>query len=411
MPVELPELESPEPAPGQPRTIVWLGLLVVVILSGAVIGLLTWPKGEPTGTVWFWILLIVLPALTWCVMFGLRLHYYDEETQRLQAQREVGTQDRERVLLFAREPLAVLGCAYLVAPGSVGVAGRIAAGEQTLRAGTSFAGVDAVRHTALELKEDPVVPGRYRACFNSLLEALSGALEAIPDKMPFSVDLHLPAKEDQDELLDTWQSCWNGKNLRPAKAKRRDVDQGLMALDEWLDIPGGPSLERAALFISVQLHDNPPQMSAEAAVGMLLAWAPLAGRLGLQAQAMLHRPVESGKPALDAALSRALLWGNASAADVNNLWQAGLSGPEKNALIQSASDMKLGVSQTAGLSGVHDIDRAMGHSGVCAGWLAVALGIEHAGQTGSPQLMAWREGSLRFAVAHAPRAEEVESNV
>lgn len=404
MPVELPALESPEPAPGPPRAIVWLGLFVVVMLTGVAVGLLTWPKAEPTGTVWFWVFLIVLPALAWSVMFGLRLHYYDEETERLQAEREVRRQDRDKALLFASEPLAVLDCAYLVAPGSTDVAGKIANGEHMLHAGTSLAGIDAVRHTALELKEDPEAPGRYRACFNSLLEQIAGAVAAVPDKMPFSVDLHVPSNEDQDELLDTWQSCWDGKNLRPVKAKPLAGNQGLMALDEWLDIRGGPSLERATLFVSVQLHDNPPQMSAEAAVGVLLAWAPLAERNGLNTRATLHRPVESGKPGLDAAISRVLLWGKTTAADVSDLWQAGLPGTDKTALLQAASDMNLGVSQTAGLSGVHDIDPAIGNTGVCSGWLAVALGIEHAEQTGTPQLMAWREGSLRLAIAHAPRA-------
>jgi hypothetical protein len=404
MPVELPELEPSESAPGLPRVIVWLVLFVVVMVAAVVIGLLTWSKGEPTGTLWFWIRLIVLPALTWCVMFGLRLHYFDEETERLQAEREVRRQDRDKALLFASEPLAVLGCAYLVASGSTDVASKIAEGELTLHAGTSLAGISAVRHSALELKEDLEAPGRYRACFNSVLERIAGAVTAVPDKLPFSISLHLPSGEDQDELLNTWQSCWEEKNLRAVKATPLAVDQGLMAVDEWLDIRGGRSLERVTLFVSVQLHDDSPQMSAEAAVGVLLAWAPLAERNGLKAQALLHRPVETGKAGLHAALSTALLWGKTTAADVSDLWQAGLTGTDKTAFLQAASDMKLGVSETTGLSGVHDIDLAVGRSAVCAGWLAVALGIEHAVQTGTPQLMAWREGSLRLAVVHAPCA-------
>lgn len=404
MPAELPELEPPEVAPNPPRAIVWLGLFVVVMLAGVIIGLLTWPKIEPTDTVWFWVRLLMLPALAWSVMFGLRRHYYDEETDRLQAEREVREEDRNKALLFASEPLAVLGCAYVAAPGSADVASRIAKGERSLNAGTSLAGIDAVRHTALKLKEDDEVPGRYRDCFNSLLERIAGAVAAVPDRMPFSVRLHLPADVDQVGLLNMWQSCWAGKHLRPVKAKALAVDQGLMALDEWLDIRGGPSLERATLFVSVQLHDNPPQMSAEAAVGVLLAWAPLAERCELKTQAMLHRPLELRTTGLDAALSKVLLWGKTTPAEVSDLWQAGLSGTDKGALLQAASDTKLGVAQTARFSGVHDIDLAIGHSGVCAGWLAVALGIEHAVQSGAPQLMAWREGSLRLAVAHAARA-------
>ena len=124
----------------------------------------------------------------------------------------------------------------------------------------------------------------------------------------------------------------------------------------------------------------------------------------LTTRALLHRPVDASGPGMDTALSRVLLWGDATAAEISDLWQAGMAGQDKRALLQAASNTKLGVSQTAGLSGVHDVDLAIGHPGVCAGWLSIALGIEHAAQTGAPQLMAWHEGSLRFAVARTPRA-------
>ncbi|WP_230963394.1 hypothetical protein [Burkholderia stagnalis] len=337
-------------------------------------------------------------------MFGLRLHYYDEQMQRRQAVRDVRAVDRERKLRFASEPLAVLACTYLTAPGSTEVASKIAGGELALSARTSAAGIDAIRHTALELNESKEVPGRYRACFNALLEQISGAVMAVPARVPFSVQLLLPADADHGNLLDTWHACWVAKNLRPAPAKRFSVEQGVMIVDEWLDIRGGPALECAMLFVSVQLHDDPPQSSAEAAVGMLLAWAPLAERYGLTTRALLHRPVEIGASGLAAALSKVLQWGETSAVEINHLWQAGLPNQDKRALLQAASDTKLGVSQTTGLSGVYDIDQAIGHPGVCAGWLDIALGIEHVVRTGAPQLMAWHEGALRFTLARAPRA-------
>lgn len=399
MPVELPESEPPEVAPSPPRAIVWLGLLVVFMAAGVALALLTWPKGEPTNTAWFWVRLLGLPALTWCVAYGLRLHYYDQETERLQAEREVCEEDRAKALQFASEPLAVLGCAYLTGPGCGDVANSIAGGKLVLSAQTTQGGTDAVRHTALELQEDQAMPGgRYRACFTALLEQIAGAVEAVPNGVPFSVCLHLPSDVDQPALQNTWQSCWVGKGLRPAKAKLLAGEMGLMALDEWLDIRGGPALERVTLFVSAQLHDSPQQGSAETVVAMLLAWAPLAERSGLKARTMLHRPVESQSSGLESALSKVLLWGKATAGEVKHLWQAALLHEDKDALLQVASEIKLGFSQTDQLSGVHDIDAALGDSGVCAGWLAVALGIEHSQQTKVPQLAAWREGRLRLAI-------------
>ncbi|WP_246355702.1 hypothetical protein [Paraburkholderia humisilvae] len=381
-------------------------MFVLIMCAGVLISLLTWPNGEPTHTTWFWIRLLALPALVWCVTFGLRLHYYDEETQRLQAERDVRAEDREKALRFASEPLAVLGCAYLTQPGTADTARKIANGELALVAQTSHAGTHAVRHTALELNEDENEnePGRYRACFTALLKQIEDAVAAIPNRIPLSVRLHLPPDADQKSLLNTWQSCWSERNFRQVQAKPLSTKKGMMALDEWLDIRGGPSLERATLFVSVQLHDSPPQSSAEAAVGILFAWAPLADRYALRTQAMLHRPVEAGDSGLEVALSKVLQWGKTLPAEIRDLWQAGLPSTEKGALVQAASNTNLAVSLTTGLTGVHDVDQAIGNPGVCAGWLATALAIEHAVQTGAPQLIASHEGQLRLAVCRPSRA-------
>jgi hypothetical protein len=407
MPVQLPEPDPSGAEPKPPRAIVWASVFVVVMLAGAGIAMLTWPTGESTDTAWFWVRLLGLPALTWCGTFGLRLHFYDETRQRREAERDVCADERRKALRFAREPLAVLDSVYLTASGSTGVARMMAAGELALNARTTLAGVDAIRHTALELTETRDAPGRYRTCFNAVLERIAGAVAALPAEVPLSVRLHLPADVDQDDLLQTWQACWAARDLRPTRAELLRIEQGVMFLDEWLDIRGGPSLERAVLLVAAQLHDNPAQSNAEAAVGMLLAWAPLADRRAMTTRALLHRPVEADASGPDVALSNALLWGESSADEINDLWQAGLPAHDKRALLQAASDAKLGVSQTSGLSGVHDIDRAIGHPGVCAGWLDMALGLEHAVQTGTPQLMAWHEGTLRLAVARVPRARSI----
>jgi hypothetical protein len=178
-----------------------------------------------------------------------------------------------------------------------------------------------------------------------------------------------------------------------------------MALDGWLDIRGGPELEKFTLFVSVQLHHKPPPNSAEAAVALLLGWAPLAERRGFKPLALLHRPVEVDAMVLSAAVPLALLWGKAEASQLNDLWQAGLKGKDKSALVQAASDLSLGISQSDELSGIHDIDVAMGDPGVAAGWLALVLAVEHAAMTGKPQLMATREGALRLAITQPAKEQ------
>jgi hypothetical protein len=398
MPVTLPPAESPEPRPSPPRFVVWLFLMIVVVAIGVISTLLTWPKSEPTGTVWFWVRLLVIPPLGWAVALGLRSFYYEQECARIEADNEALWNDREKALQFASDPLAVAGCSYLTGAGSGDLASVLSQGAGTLEARTSADGSNAVRHSALTLTCDDEDPDRYRACFQNLIDSVAETVRAIPHDVPFGVRLQLPDDVDHEALLKTWQVCWKDKRLRVAKAALLPTDMGVMALDEWLDNRGGLTLERFLLFVVVQLHVKPPQNSAEAAVALVLGWAPLARRRYIKSIALLHRPVESESDKTNAALSTALQWGRTTSDKVKDLWQVGLQHAEKTTISRSLSDLSIGVSETENLSGIHDIDTAIGYPGNAAGWLAIALGIEHAAQNNNPQLVAWRERSLRFAV-------------
>lgn len=111
----------------------------------------------------------------------------------------------------------------------------------------------------------------------------------------------------------------------------------MMDLDAWLDVSGGSSLERFALVVAVQLRDAPIESSAEAAVAILLGWAPLAERSGVASRASLHRPVEITAD-FNQAISKALLWGDVEAAELADVWQAGISGADRSALLQAVAD-------------------------------------------------------------------------
>ncbi|MGX6998923.1 hypothetical protein [Caballeronia sp. KNU42] len=375
------------------------------MLTSMVGTLLTWPDANPTGSAWFWVRLLAFPTLGCSLAFGLRLLYYQEELNRLAADDDELAENQATAIQFATEPLAVVGCAYLCSLGKVNAASTIAQGSTEFGALTPHSGGEAIRHTALTLSEDAQEPGRYRACFMELLDLIAEKLAAIPPTAPLVVCLHLPSESAQPQLLARWEKCWLERALRPAQASLLPAEQGLMALDKWLDIRGGPTLEKFALFVSAQLHDMPPRNCAEAAVALLLGWAPLAERRGVKSLAMLHRPVEAASESLNDTIPTTLLWGQTTASQIDDLWQAGLEKADKPALVQSASDLKLGVSATDKLWGIHDVDVAIGHAGVAAGWLAVALGIEHSMDSGKPQLIASREGALRFAIIQ-PAAQD-----
>lgn len=381
--------------PVAPKTMVWLTVFVIIMLAGVASTLLTWPKNEPSGTTWFWIRALFFPVLAWCIAFGLRLHYYNEEADRLQAEDETLATDREEAIRFAGEPLAVLGYTYLSALGSVAVV----QGQTALRAQKTDAGEDAIRHTVLTLVGDEESVGRYRCCFMELLGPLAESINALPPRVPFEVRLQLPVNTDQAALLATWQACWQECEFRPAEALPCSAAQGLMMLDEWLDIGGGPGLEKFILLVSVQLYDKPPPNSAEAAVALLLGWAPLAERCGMAPFALMHRPVAVDPAALSDGVSLSLLWGKTKASQIDDLWEAGLEGPDKSALVRVVSDLSFGIAQTDELSGIHDIDVAIGNPGTTAGWLAMALAVEHAAKIGKPQWIASRKNTLWLAIA------------
>ncbi|QIE24153.1 hypothetical protein SBC1_20460 [Caballeronia sp. SBC1] len=398
MPVTLPPAESPEPRPSPPRLVVWLCLLVVSMVIGVVSTLLTWPENVPTGTAWFWVRLLVFPFLVCTIAFGLRCFYYEQENERINADNEILREDRETALEFASDPLAVVRYAYLTGAGSRDVASTLDRAAAALEAHTFPNGSDVFPLSSLSLAGDDDDPGRYCACFRELIGSVSDSVKAIPRDVPFGVCLQLPVDVDQQALVDAWQACWDDAELRAVKAELVATDKGLMALDQWLDNKGGPALEKFVLFVAVQLHETPLQNSAEAAVALLLGWAPLAQRRHIEPVALLHRPVEADLDATDAPISTALQWGRTTGDKINDLWQTGLERMDKAALVNSLSDLSIGVSQTENLAGIHDLDITLGYSGNAAGWLAVALGIEHATQNNTTQLVAWRESTLRFVV-------------
>ena len=409
MPIELPSPVSDRDLPSPPNVFIWLALLVVFLAAGAAWTLFSWPRDIPSGgSPWFWMQLLGYPFLAWCFVFGFRLHRYDEARNYWAARERVRQQDHEDAVAFGSEPLAVLGVAYSCAMASDGVAGRIAQEESALQACAPAAGMPVTRHTRLDLPEDEGSTDRLQTAFQVLLEKLDAAVRALPARVPFDVRLHLPDDVDPLRVLGVWARCWDGRGLRSAEAAIVTGAEGLMTLESWLDIPGGPALEKVSLFIAVQLHDTPPENSAEAAVALLLGWAPVAHRHDLTPLAMLHRPVACEAEGVSGAIADASLYACGKPADLHQLWHSGLNKADKVALLKGGSGVELGAAQKDGLPGVHDIDAALGYPGVAASWFAVALAIEHAGQNSDPQLIACREGAMRLAVVR-PVAHQGET--
>ncbi|MBB3261180.1 hypothetical protein F4827_006088 [Paraburkholderia bannensis] len=398
MPVELPYPQRETAAPKAPRPIIWLMIFLIILAIGMITMLLTWPKDQPTYTPWFWVRLLLLPALAGSLAFGFRQLYYEQESKRYEAKNMQLAADRAEAIQFAREPLSIVSSAYLSALGGSDVAIEIAKKAQALQSQKSAVGSAVVRHTRLERIGNLSEGDRYEACFVELLERMDETLSVLPERVPLEVYLQIPHDADWDDIQAQWSCCWSEFGYRPVEAAPLSNEEGVMALDAWLDIEGGPALEKFALFVAVQLDSSPRPNGAEAATALLFGWAPLVMRKGLTSKAFLHRPVDARDDTVRDALERALIWGDAEAGQVHDLWQAGLERADKAALLDASSDLESGVSEGEGFPGVHDIDVAIGDAGIDAAWLAIALAAEHAVLTAKSQVMASRERSLRLAV-------------
>lgn len=397
MPVLLPPPPEKMP-PAPPGPVVWLAICVVVVAAAAAQAVLSWPRNAPTGTPWFWVRVAAFPVLGCAILYGLRLLYFQRERERLSAECEQWEEDCAEATQFAQEPLALLATAHMCSMGSIDVARAIAGGVRDIESQIPGSSSETVRHTSMSLVDDPLLMDRYASCFRELLARIDDSLQALPATVPFEVHLHCPGNVDADALLAAWQACWTETGHRSVDASELGRDEGVMALDTWLDAHGGPALEKYALFVSAQLYEKPPVNSAEAAVALLLGWAPLAQRNGFQVEAILHRPVEKSGDTLRSALSTALLWGRTQAPELTDVWLSGLAPADERALLDASSEIKLGATQADDLSGFHDVDLAIGNAGVADAWLAISLAAEHARQTGKPQAIVSRQHDLRLAI-------------
>lgn len=405
MPVLLPPERTEECEPSPPNLIVWLVLLVVTMAAGAVLTLTTWPAGEPTDTLQFWVHLFVRPLMAWSAIFGLRTLYWEQECARIEADNAGLKEERRKGIRFASEPLAVLSYAYLTAAGTRNVCTILRKSDEK-DASKADVGMDNLHCKPLTIAGDDDDPTRYRACFRELVSLVAEPVRALPSDLPFAIRLHLPERVERDALLESWREIWNAAQLPSAITSLVSVDRGMMELDGWLDLPGGPNLEQCVLYVSVHLRDAPSSSGAEAASAILLGWAPLARRRGVRVMALLHRPVEGDVNSFESAMADALMSGRTSVDAIEEVWQAGLGGEAKAAISKCFKQPATKGGGNATRGAIRDVAALLGDIGVACGWLAIALGTENVRQSQRPQLIICQEGTLRFAVVQPDRKEQ-----
>jgi hypothetical protein len=405
MALDFDKLPPEKPVPDTPPArFVWTVVFFVLTLIGIFAALMLWPENESTSTPWFWTCVTVFPAGIAAFVVSRRFSVY--EGRRLNALAWNGACKQYAEQAFAQEsiPLRILGAAMRVTENDAdNRIAKIADRTLTLDAQASdheanasiaarwFQPLDA-RLAVDEAERHTLI---LEWLYDKLVVDLTESLIALPAEVPLRVLLDVSGYAGEADLVELWQAQWRSHELRDAHAHRVLAPLDLMTVDSWLDDrDGAPPLGRSAvLFISASLSDvldeDPPEGTAEAGIGLLVASAAFADRYKLQPVASLHRPLRSGSENLNHALTYALRWGHVEFNSLEAAWMTGFDGATVGPLHTALSHVGASKPRNDALP-EFDLDRTVGRAGRSAGWLAATCAALRAAGSAAPQLVAQR---------------------
>ncbi|MDR3428733.1 MULTISPECIES: hypothetical protein [Silvimonas] len=390
----------------KPAWVWYVVLFLLIVGGGAALAIYLWPKGEPTQTDWFWTRVVVFPVMAWLALVLLDLGVQQNAQDKARDRNRARQQKLATTCAEGGRSLPVLASAFVFScqpeeNTAAAVVGR------TLR----LVPRQRVPEDRAEIKarwlEHPerVYPGRDAEAdiarqkdllswvFAHLIQPVAGAVEQLPAHIPLHITLATSPVFETAWVEAEWQKAWQAQGLRDtAKPVIEPKPPELAEVDLWLDGKGQLATDGATLLCVVQLNAlldaAPAEGSAEAGVAVLLLPFAMAQTHQVVPMAYLHRPETPSEADLSHGLYQTLLWGHAKGADIASQWlTGGAQSPLQRALVSSFEDQKVEIMNTPELAGQHDIDQAVGQSGIASQWLAVALAADHAGSTTRKQLL------------------------
>lgn len=405
MPVDLKQIGPPRqyPPPG-PRLRTWLFVWAgcVTLIAGAV--LLLWPSNLPAHGAWFWLWVAGLPNAVFITLVAWNRMHYESVHLQVLFYNDHRENRRRQLIALGQQGLHLLGYAYRLPLKGGTLAQTVIDGPELLQAQSLRDGHTIVRHTRLpdDTDIDPSDLGLLQALYRApltregklyarLLAPLAGTLNrlAAAGAAP-AVHLVLPGDALADEVLEQLRAVIGAFDLPALDCRVTADSEGLMPIDAWLDAKNA----RPLLVLAIQLNDVPPEDSAEGGVAILLAAEAACLPAGLKPCATIHRPVVCQSEELAEAIALATLWGNADPAAIGQAW---LTGFDSHQYTQISEACRL-----SGLTGVtshksrYVPDRAIGHAGAAAGWLAIVAATECGAE--SPQLIMNRAQTIQAAI-------------
>jgi hypothetical protein len=360
-----PERELPSP----PSPWIYVVLLVVLLLAGAVLTVINWPKAQPTMTKEFFGCIFLLPTLVWFFIGGF-IYHTSYELNHLGAvswniQRWYYLMNRQR---WARQTLAILASAA-VTP-EIDVAERMLGLEGSKPMNPDKTMVLPDLGTA-------VGESRLQKVLESLLTPMIGMISTATSKGTFDILVQSLKIEDGADLHRVWS-----KLKLPGTPKLHwSAHDSAFPAGDWIDSQQMPDFR---LVVAWQLRDAGQEPTfSEAATALLLARPEaLTLRKGkLKTQAYLYRPIVAEADAIDAGLKNLLTREQVPTARIKHFWLSRLNRMTRHASKEAIKD--------GGLSAVeHDLDHAIGKPGPVNAWLLQALAAEMVQHGQGAQLIA-----------------------
>lgn len=399
MSVDLDAVPAAAAMPPPIRRGVWLLLLCGIVGAGVALTLATWPKDMRASGAWFWSCLLAFPVLAWMFLLGLRLYVHDlqinyarDRTRRCKDRLLAETQRGQR-------SIEVMASAYETAMGKEDLGEMLANGGDGMQSVLPPDGGDPVRYSMLAgvVRTEQGEVTSLRPLFKRILERMAPQLRTMPRSVPVHIRLQVGGGGDMANVEQAWRDA--SAEYLPATTSLQlvEANAGLLLLDQWLDVQEAG--RDVFLVFALQIRVAPLDHAGEAVAALLLARD--AKRWESTPLATLHRPVSFSQGDLSARLADAILWGKRAADQIGGLWTGGMDATSQNAVTAAASQAKVGVAITGGLTHF-DVDTSLGQTGLAAGWLAAAAAAERCHKEGQPQLVAVSENSRQRVLVVAP---------
>ncbi|WP_157025297.1 hypothetical protein [Paraburkholderia heleia] len=394
MPVDLKQVKPPKPYPPRgPGIRVWLIVWIacVVIVDGAI--LLLWPHNQPARGAIFWLPVAGLPNVLFLTILIVARSGYEAAYLHALFYNDHREQRRRSLIERGQRSVRLLDYSYRLAVPDGKLASTIAEGTPVLKAQPLRNGTVTARHTRLPddtdaasadqllaqvLQQVPI--DRTGRLYVQLLAPLVRTIQPLLQAgLTPAVRLVVADPANPGDELTQLQTVIRAMNLYLPDCKAVAVADGLMPVDAWLDA----GEKRPLLVVAIQLHDKPPEDSAEGCVALMFLRQAVALPDTVTPRATLHRPVAVPPQELAEGLALSMLWGRVTPSMLKQAWLTGFDVEEQTRVTQACR--RAALDPLTKFETRRMPDTILGHAGRAASWLVVAATAEHG--AGAPQLI------------------------